>query len=110
MPTSIERAAPVKPQAVLFAANVADSDTICTANYAAFAVVCAPGTVSTTIVWHAATINDGPYYPVILPNGTQASTTVVAGQVYIAPPELYACTFIRGVAPTPFSALVMLKT
>lgn len=110
MPTSIERAAPVNPQPIRFGSTIGGSDTICMANFAALAFVCPAGATSTTVVWHAATTNDGPYYPVILPSGTAASTIVVAGNVYIAPPELYACTYVRGVAAAPFDSTLMLKT
>lgn len=110
MATRIERSAPVNPGSVAFAASVGSSDTICMANSAAFAFVCPPSATSTTVSWYAASTDAGPYYPVILPSGSAASTAVVAGRVYIAPPELYACTYVRGVAASPFSAVVMLKT
>lgn len=110
MSTRIERSAPVNPQAVAFATSVGSSGTICMANSAAFAFVVPLGTTSTTVAWHAASRDEGPYYPVVLPNGLTASTSVIAGRVYIAPPELYSCTYVRGVAASPFSSVVMLKT
>lgn len=110
MATRIERSAPVNPQAVKFAASVADSETICMANSAAFAFIAPPAATATTVSWFASSTDAGPYYPVILSSGTAASTAIVASRVYIAPPELYACTYVRGVAASPFSAVVMLKT
>lgn len=110
MPTRIERSAPVSQQAVTFAAAVANSDTICMSNAAAFAFIMPATASATTITWYASHRDDGPYYPVILSSGTAAATSAVAGRVYITPPELFSCAFVRGVAGTAVSAIVMMKT
>lgn len=110
MSTVIERRAPVNPPPVYFGANVAGSDTICMANCAAFSVLVPAGVIATQVTWYAASVAEGPYYPVVLTSNTTATTSVVAERVYIAPPELYSCTFVRGVAVVPFTGVVMLKT
>jgi len=108
MPTQIQRSAPASQ--VAFATSVAASETICLSTSAAFAVVVPAETTSTTIQWYASHRDEGPYYPVTLSSGTNATTAVVAGRVYIAPPELFACMFVRGVAGTAFTGVVMAKT
>lgn len=110
MPTQIQRYAPTASQQVAFGTTVEGSATLCMSAFAAFAVIVPPGTASTTIVWHASHRDEGPFYPVTLSSGAPASTAVVAGRVYIAPPELFACMYIRGVAGAAFTGIVMAKT
>ena len=110
MPTSIERSVPRAPQTVAFATAVENSGSICMANSAAFAFITPLGMTTTTITWYASHRDDGPYYPVILSSGTAASTAAVAGKVYITPPELFSCAFVRGVAGTATTAVIMMKT
>lgn len=110
MSTVIERRSPVNPPPVNFGATVAASGPICMANCAAFSVLIPAGVVATQVTWYAASVPEGPYYPVVLSNGSTAATSVVAERVCIAPPELYSCTFVKGVAVVPFTGVVMLKT
>lgn len=110
MATRIERSAPVSSQAVAFATAVADSGSICMANSAAFAFITPPGMTTTTITWHASHRDEGPYYPVILSSGTAATTSCIAGRVYITPPELFSCAYVRGVAGIATTAVIMMKT
>ena len=110
MPTQIQRYAPTAPQQITFATAVEGSATVCLSTAAAFAVVVPAGVTSTTITWYASHRDEGPFYPVTLSGGTTASTAVIAGRVFIAPPELFACMYIRGVAGTAFTGTVMTKT
>lgn len=110
MPTQIQRCASASSSAVTFAASVQDSSTICMSTTAAFSVIVADGVTSTSITWHASHRDDGPYYPVIMSNGSPAATVVTAGRVFVAPPELFACMYVRGVAGIAFSAMVVGKT
>lgn len=110
MPTQIQRYAPTTAQLVKFAPNLADCTTLCLSTAAAFCFLVPAGTQPTTIIWHASHKDEGPFYPVVLSNGNAASTIVTAGQIFIAPPELFACTYVRGAAAAGFEATVMTKT
>lgn len=110
MATQILRSASTSVGNVAFGTSVANCTSICLASSAAFAVIVPAGTTSTTITWHASHKDDGPYFPVILSSGSAASTAVAAGRVYIAPPELYSCPYIRGVVGTAFDGVVVMKT
>lgn len=110
MPTQIQRCAQTCVEGVEFAATVETSNTICLSNAAAFTVFVPSTASATTITWYASHADGGPYFPVTLSSGSGATTAVVASRAYIAPPELFACSFIRGVALAPFKAIVVLKT
>jgi len=75
----------------------------------AFAVYVGAGQPTTTITWYASAAADGTFAPVILSNGNYATTAVTANNVYIAPPELFPCYFLKGVATSALSVTVMQK-
>jgi hypothetical protein len=109
MPTQIERTSSLKAGNTAVATAIAGSQTIYLSHASAFAFV-VPAGVSATIAWHASATDDGPYFPVYLSSGAAAQTTVVGGRVYVAPPELFACPYVRGVAGTAFNIQVMTKS
>jgi len=91
-------------------ATAADASTaIAMAGSSAFAVYVGASQPSTTITWYASAAVDGPYAPVILSNGNYATTAVSANNVYISPPELFPCYFIKGVATSTVTVTVMQK-
>lgn len=109
MPTQIERSSSLKSGNAAVGTTVAGSQTIYLSHASAFAFV-VPAGVSATIVWHASATDDGSYFPVYLSSGAAAQTTVVGGRVYVAPPELFACPYVRAVAGSSFNIQVMTKS
>jgi hypothetical protein len=89
--------------------TVAASTAIAMAGSSAFAVYVGAGQPSTTISWYASAATEGPYAPVVLSNGNFATTAVSANNVYISPPELFPCYFIKGVASSTVTMTVMQK-
>jgi hypothetical protein len=110
MPTQIQRYAPTAPGKVTFGTSAAASTTLCLSTAAAFSFLVPASATTTTVAWYASDRDEGPFYPVTLSNGNNATTSVVGGRVYIAPPELFACMYVRGVAGAAFDAVVMTKT
>lgn len=110
MPTQIQRFAPTPGLLVTLATSVASSTTICLSTAAAFCFVVPAAATATTIAWYASDRDEGPFYPVVLSSGSLASTAIVAGRVQVAPPELFACMYVRGVAGTALNVTVMTKT
>lgn len=110
MPQQIQRTAS-KPEAgpVTLATTVAASTPISMATASAFAFYVPAGQPTTTISWYASYSVEGPWAPVVLSNGSTATTSVVADRVYISPPELFPCTFIKGVGSAEVTAVVMQK-
>ena len=109
MPTTIERRT-AGPMRATFATSAANSTSIPMSSWAAFAFVTPTGSTATTVTWFAAADTNGPYREVVLSNGVPATTAVVAERVYVAPPELFACTYIKGVADAAVTVTVMAKT
>ena len=109
MPQVIERRTGT-PVAATFAVSLANSTAIPMSNAAGLALITPTGATSTTITWYASHTVSGPYRPVYLSNGTAASTAVVAERCYIAPPELFSCTWLKGAAGAEVVCVVMTKT
>lgn len=109
MPTAIDRRTPVALEAT-FGATLNTSTAIPMANLAGFAFNTA-ATGTPIITWHASESLEGVFRPVILSNGNAATTQLSGARVYIAPPELFACTWIKGVSSAgSIPATVMAKT
>ena len=110
MPQQIQRTSS-KPEAgaVTFATTIAGSTPIGMTTASAFAVYVPAGQPTSTITWYASYSVEGPWAAVVLSNGSSATTSVVADKVYISPPELFPCPFIKGVGSVAVSATLMMK-
>lgn len=109
MPTAIDRRTPTAMSATL-GATLGSATAIPMANLAGFAFTTG-ATATPTITWYAAENPDATFRPVILSNGNAATTTLIGPRVYIAPPELFACTWIKGVSSIgDIPVTVMAKT
>lgn len=109
MSTAIERRTR-EPAAATFATSLAGSTPLTMSSWAAFAFITPTGSTATTVTWYAAADIAGPYREVVLPNGTTAATALAAEKTYIAPPELFACAYLKGVADVAVAVTVMAKT
>lgn len=94
-----------------FAATVGDSTTITMSVFSAFAFIATEGSNTHRVVWYGSSDPDGPYLPITLSTEETAYTNVPNAGVYITPPELFACHFVRGVMTggAPQTCTVMLK-
>ena len=81
----------------LFAATVNDSTTISMSVFSALAFIASEGSGTHRVVWYGAAEADGPYLPITLSSEETAFTNVPSAGVFITPPELFACHFVRGV-------------
>lgn len=109
MPDMIQRTSQVPGFTVQFGTTLENSTPIAMSVWSALAIYVAPGVTSTTLTWYASYSSTGPWGMVVLPGGTAASTTVVADRVFISPPELFPCHYLKGVAGTAFQAVAMTK-
>lgn len=109
MSHAIERKSSL-PLAATFATAVANSTAIPMSTTAAFAFITPTGTTATEVTWYAAADINGPYREVVLSSGLPAATALAAERAYVAPPELFACTYIKGVADAAVTVTVMAKT
>lgn len=109
MPQQILRTSTLSPATVTFGTTPAASSLITMTTASAFAVYVGSGQPTTTITWYAGVTSEGPWAPVVLSTGSSATTSVTAGNVYIAPPELFPCFFVKGVAASAVTATLMVK-
>ena len=109
MPTAIERRTQEPVQAT-FATTAAGSTALAMSSWAAFAFITPTGSTATTVTWYASAAIGGPYREVGLPSGLPATTAIAAEKTYVAPPELFACTYLKGVADAEVTVTVMAKT
>lgn len=58
-----------------------------------------PGSASGSITWYASDAPDGTFTPIVLSSGSAAATSsLAANTTYVAPLELFAVAWIKGVA------------
>lgn len=95
MPTPMYRES--ESQEVVLAATVEASTTITMGRSASLAIWVGTLASVTTVTWWGANQVNGPYYRVIKSDGQAATTDVTTGsRCYVAPPELFACPYIKG--------------
>lgn len=95
MPTPMFRES--EAQSVVLAADVANSTPITMGRSASLAFLVGPSATTSTVTWYGAASVNGPYYRVIKSDGVAATTAVESpSRLYVAPPELFACPFIKG--------------
>lgn len=109
-PTPIYRSVEVSDSGVVFGTSLAASTPI---SFGAFSLLAfaTPSVASGVVTWYGCHEPNGTYLPVNLSTGTAAQTTgVLPNQIYIAPPELFALPFVKGVTSgTAFAARIMCK-
>ena len=95
MPTPMFRES--ESQQVVLATTAEGSTPITMGRSASLAIWVGTLASPTTVTWFGATQVNGPYYRVIKSDGQAATTDVTTGsRCYVAPPELFACPFIKG--------------
>jgi hypothetical protein len=108
-PNAITRSGPIGGVKMTIGTTVAASSAVAMASYSAFAVAVPAGQPGGLCTWYASHSPTGPFSQVILSDGTLAQTTMITDRVHIAPPELFSCLFVKGVAPVANQVIVMLK-
>jgi|DEB0MinimDraft_6_1074348.scaffolds.fasta_scaffold11591_4 hypothetical protein len=113
MPTPIQRSPNLGGYEVFFASSSANSTTISLGNFSSLSVVVDnTPSASAIISWFAAKDPEGPYVPIYLSGEEAAYTSIPQNGVYVAPPELFCCHYLRGVVNNPsfeFTGTVLLK-
>ena len=113
MPTQIQRSPNLGGYPVFFASTVDESTTISVGVSSSVAVVVeqTPNALA-RIDWYAAQSQDGPWVPIYLSGEEQAYTNIPSNGVYVTPPELFACHWLKGVvnnAAYEFTGAVIVK-
>lgn len=97
-PQPITRGVDVSVTPITFSTSLASSTAISFGRGSALSFT-TPAVASGAITWYASTSQDGTYTPVILSSGLAAQTlNLAANTTYIAPPELFATAYLKGVA------------
>lgn len=109
MSQAIRRSPELNSSTVTFSPSVGVCTPIPMATASGFAVHVPTGGPGGTVNWYASYSIDGPFLPVVMSNGNYATTAMSPGVVYIAPPELFPCYYIKGVATSTFTATIMMK-
>jgi len=97
-PTPIQRSTGYSDNEVTFSTSLNDSTAVSFAPFSLLAFF-APAGATGTVTWYGSHTVGGPYYPVTLSDGTAAQTgSIQANTFFVAPPELFAFPFLKGVA------------
>lgn len=100
MPQTIQRTNNLPGYDVICATAVADSTTVSMGAASSLAVFVPtnPGP-GRQIDWYGSYTPDGPWVPIFL-SGEEAAYTAIQGEgLHVAPPDLFACSYIRGICP-----------
>jgi len=105
----LRSAADSTPNAITFGTSIGTSTALHFVNTSAFAVFVPAGQPSSTVSWYGSYSSTGPWAPIVLSNGTSATTAMVPDKIYIAPPELFPVHYIKGVGSAEVTATIMTK-
>jgi len=110
MPQTIQRTNNLPGYPATCALAVGDSTTISMGAASAMSFSVGPQGAQTRISWLGALSPEGPFVPIFLSGEEPAYTDIFDAGLYVAPPELFACCYVRGVSDVaPVAITVLLK-